>query len=113
MTAGVFDGVWPYGQKLYAYDGESTSGRVFSGFLEPVNLGSADLETRDRAGTVAEEMYRLIAAPKETFPYGTATVIVCGTVKYEVLSVKEVFDGAKVSHRECILLKAGEVKSGA
>ncbi len=113
MKSGVFDGVWFHGQKLYAYDEGVTSGRSFLGFIEPSNLVADVAETRTRAGFVPNEEHRLIAAPWETFPYGTETVIVCGTAKFEVVSVKEIYNGEKVSHRECMLLKVGEVESDA
>ena len=113
MTAGVFDEVWSYGQKLYAYDKGVTSGRSFSGFLEPLNLVTDVSETKTRVGLVPNEEYRLIAEPSEIFPYGTETVIACGSTKYEVISVKEIYCGEKVSHRECLLLKVGEVESYA
>lgn len=113
MTAGVFDGVWNYGQKLCAFDEGVTSGRSFLGFLEPLKLAADSSETRSGAGLVPNEEYRLIAAPSETFPYGTETVIVYGNAKFEVLSVKEIFNGGKISHRECVLLKVGGVVSDA
>ncbi|PKM72484.1 MAG: hypothetical protein CVU91_08825 [Firmicutes bacterium HGW-Firmicutes-16] len=113
MTSGVFDGIWSHGQKLFAYDEGVTSGRSFLGFIEPSNLVADVVEARTRVGFVPNEEHRLIATPSETFPYGTETMIVCGTAKFEVLSVKEIYSGEKVSHRECMLLKAGEVESDA
>ena len=113
MTARVFDEVWSYGQKFLAYDDGVTSGRSFLGFVEALNLAADSSETRVRAGLIKKEEYRLIAAPSETFPYKTETVIICGSSKFEVLSVKEIYNGEKVSHRECVLLKVGEVKSDA
>ena len=113
MTAGVFDGVWPYGQTLRAFDADSVNGREFMGFIEPLSLADTVSEKRDRAGRVSEEKYRLIAAPAETFPYRSATLIVCGSAKYEILSIKEIHNGEKISHRECVLLKVGEAASDA
>lgn len=113
MKKGVFDEVWRFGQKLFVFDAGSVVGREFYGFIEPMSFGSANSESRDKAGGIPTEEYRLIAAPAETFPYGTATQILCGTAKFELLATKEVFDGKKISHRECILLKVGEVNSNA
>ena len=113
MTAGVFDGIWPYGQTLRAFDAGSSDGREFMGFMEPLSFTDYATEERTGAGIVYKEKYRLLAAPAESFPCGTETVIVCGSVKYEVLSIKEICDGEEISHRECILLKAGEVESDA
>jgi len=113
MTAGVFDGVWPYGQTLRAFDADSVNGREFTGFLEPLSLTDCDAEERTEAGIVCKEKYRLIASPSETFPYGPATLIVCGSIKYELLSIKEVQAGEKISHRECVLLKVGKAAGNA
>ena len=111
MTNGVFDGVWRYGRRLLALDESSAGGREFYGFLEPMSLSSEISETRNKAGLVPSEEFRLIADPAESFAYGTATTIVSGNIKFEVLSVREVYDGEKISHRECVLLKVGEVIS--
>lgn len=113
MKKGIFDEVWRFGRKLLAFDAGSVAGREFYGFLEPMSFGFAVSETRDRMGVVPTEEYQLIAAPAETFPYGAATQIVCGNAKFELLAVKEVFVGEKISHRECVLLKVGEVISNA
>lgn len=113
MTKGVFDGLWRYGQKLHAFDEGSDQGREFYGFLESMSFSSAAQESRDRAGIVPDEEYRLIVEPAEALAYGKATMIVCGGTKYELLSVEEVYDGDKVSHRECVLLKVGEVDGDA
>ena len=107
----IFDGLWRYGQKLFAYDCSSAEGRQFSGFLEPMNLRSAEAKKRDKAGILPTEEYLLLAEPTEAFDCGCKTTIVGGGLKFELLSVREVFDGEKVSHRECVLLKVGEVGS--
>ncbi len=73
MTKGVFDGLWRFGQKLFAFDAGSVAGREFYGFLEPMSFCSAVSETRDRMGVVPTEEYRLIAAPAESFPCGIGT----------------------------------------
>ena len=113
MTKGVLDEIWSFGQKLFAFDASSVVGREFFGFLEPMSFGSAVSETRDRMGVVPTEEFRLIAAPTETFSCGSATQIICGNAKFELCSVKEVFDGEMISHRECVLLKVGEVIKNA
>ena len=113
MTKGVYDGLWRFGQTLFAYDGASVGGRGFRGFLEPMSLNSGEPERRDKAGIVPTEHYLLIAEPKEAFAYGKATLVVLGSTQYELLSVKELHDGEKISHRECVLLKIGEVETNA
>lgn len=113
MTNGVFDGVWRYGRRLLAFDESSAGGREFYGFLDPMSLSSVVSETRNKAGLVPTEEFRLIVEPAETFAYGTATTIVCGNIRFELLNVREVYDGEKISHRECVLLKVGEVEKDA
>lgn len=113
MKKGIFDDVWRFGQKLVAFDAGSVAGREFYGFLEPMSFSSAVSETRDRTGVIPTEEFRLIAAPAETFPCGTATKFLYKNAKFELLAVKEVFDGEKISHRECVLLKVGEVAANA
>lgn len=113
MKKGIFDEVWRFGRKLLAFDVGSVAGREFYGFIEPMSFGSVVSETRDRMGVIPTEEYRLIAAPVETFPCGTETQIVCGNAKFELLAIKEVYDGEKISHRECVLLKVGEVTANA
>ena len=113
MTAGVFDGIWSYGQKLIIHDKGEASGRSFMGFIEPLNLTADVSEAGNRAGLIPNEEYRLIAEPSETFPYGTDSVIVCGNTRFEVRSVKEIYSGEKIYHRECVLLKVGEVQKDA
>lgn len=83
------------------------------GFIEPLNLTSGAPEVRNRAGLIPNEEYRLIAPPSETFPYGTESVIIFGNATFEMLSVKEIYSGEKVSHRECVLIKVGEEQSDA
>lgn len=111
--SGIFDGLWRYGQKLSAFDSVSAEGREFRGFLEPMNQHSEAEEKRNKAGILPTEKYLLLAEPTETFACGSATVIACGDLRFELLSVREVLDGEKLTHRECVLLKVGEVKSDA
>ncbi len=111
--SGVFDGLWGYGRKMSAYDGGLALGREFRGFLEPMNPLSGAEEARDKVGVLPTEKYLLLAEPAEAFACGSATSIICGGVRFELLSVREVFNGEKVSHRECVLLKVGEVESDA
>ncbi len=113
MSYGVFDGLWRFGQRMRAFDANSSGGRNFYGFIEPMSLSLVDSETRGRTGVSPQEQFWLIAEPSETFSGGTSTTIVCGSERFELLSVKEVFAGQRVSHRECVLLKVGEVDSGA
>lgn len=111
--SGIFDGLWRYGKKLCVFDGSSAEGRQFYGFLEPMNLRSAEAEKRDKAGILPTEEYLLLAEPTKAFACASATTIIGGGMKFELLSVREVFDGEKVSHRECVLLKVGEVDRDA
>ncbi|NCB73455.1 MAG: hypothetical protein EOM51_01740 [Clostridia bacterium] len=111
--SGIFDGLWRYGQKLVAFDGGATEGREFRGFLEPMNLHLEAEEKRCKAGVLPTEKYLLLAEPTEVFACGRTTIVVCGGISFELLSVREVLDGEKVTHRECVLLKVGEVKSDA
>ena len=113
MTKGAFEGVWRHGRRLIAFDESTSVGREFYGFIEPLSFGTEVSEVRDRAGIVPAEKYRLIAEPSEEFSCGTATRLVCGNMSFELVSVKEVFDGEKITHRECVLLKTGEVASNA
>lgn len=113
MKSGVFNEIWRYGQRLVAYDSASAAGREFMGFLEPMNFYSGASSVRSKAGLIPTEKFRLISEPDELFPSGTSTRIVCGGSAFELLSVNEVFDGERIAHRECVLLKTGEVMADA
>lgn len=113
MKNNTFEGIWKFGRKFRAYDGTEDDGREFMGFVEPVNPDCSEDEIRSKAGIVVQEKFRLISEPKEAFPFGKDTRIVCGASEYKLLSINEIYDGEKVSHRECILLKSGKVKNDA
>ena len=86
-----------------AFDGDSDESRVFRGFLEPLSLNESIPTVRVKPGIFVRERYRLIAEPEETFPAGAATRIFSGSVEFEVLNIKELYDGERVTHRECIV----------
>ena len=113
MTAGVFDGLWPFGQRFVAFDADAPEGREFAGFIEPISAALGVNETRVRAGVLPEESFRLIASPSESFPRGTATVLVSGDVRYEVKSVKEIYAGERICYRECVVMKTGKAGDDA
>lgn len=86
---------------------------MFHGFLEPMDRRTSIARIRSKAGIVQTEKFRLFAEPGETFPAGEGTKIVAGNEEFRLLRVKAMYDGEKVTHRECVLLKTGEVKKDA
>lgn len=108
MTAGVFDGIWRFGQTFLICDDSDGTAREVRGFIEPVSL-SEDVETqRSRAGIVQTARLRLISEPKENFPAGLKTRITFKGGQFEPLCIKDIFCGGSLSHRESILIKTGE-----
>lgn len=90
-----------HGRELVAAD---TSGeRSFFGFLEPLGAQSAAGGERSRAGVVSHERFRLVAEPAEEFSQGLSTRVRCGETEYKVLSIREIYAGEELSHRECVL----------
>lgn len=110
---GRFDGLWRFGRTLTIFDSQSAEGRSFRGFLEPMDRRTSTERTRTKAGFAHKEKFRLLAEPKEQFPDGEGTKLVCGDEVFSLLRAKAMYDGEKVTHRECVLLKTGEVKADA
>jgi len=65
------------------------------------------------AGIVQKEKYRLFAEPGEVFPGGEGSKITAGNEEFRLLRAKALYDGETLTHRECVLLKTGEVKKNA
>ena len=110
---GRFDGLWRFGRSVTAFDAVSPTGRTFHGFLEPMDRRSSTEKIRTKAGFAPKEKYRLFAEPGEMFPDGEATKLVCGGEVFKLLRARAMYDGETVTHRECVLLKTGEVTTGA
>lgn len=109
MSNNVFDGIWEFARRLTVFSPDGLESRQFLGFLEPMSLTVYDDESRKKPFILPKEKFRLIAQPEEDFFGGSADRIVCGGCNFEILSVKPVFIGEKITHRECVLLKRGEV----
>lgn len=110
---GRLDALWRFGRTVTAFDAASPAGRTFRGFLEPMDRRSSTEKIRTKAGFAPKEKFRLFAEPGETFPAGEGTKLVCGGEIFQLLRAKAMYDGETVTHRECVLLKTGEVKTGA
>jgi hypothetical protein len=110
--SGVFDGIWQFGREMTAVssDGEES---VFRGFLEPMSLTDAKTFLHSPAGTVCKEQFRLLAEPSATSLCGDAVQVNCGGSTFAVLAVKELYCAGKVSHRQCVLVRRGEVTGNA
>lgn len=111
--SGRFDALWRFGRTVTAFDETSPAGRTFRGFLEPMDRRSSTEKIRTKAGFAPKEKFRLFAEPKEAFSAGEETRLVCGGEEFRLLRAKAMYDGETVTHRECVLLKTGEVKTGA
>ena len=110
---GRFDALWRFGRTVTAFDAASPAGRTFRGFLEPMDRRSSTEKIRTKEGFAPKEKFHLFAEPGETFPAGEGTKLVCGGEIFQLLRAKAMYDGETVTHRECVLLKTGEVKTGA
>ena len=110
---GRFDALWRFGRSVTVFDTASPAGRTFRGFLEPMDRRSSTEKIRTKAGFAPKEKYRLFAEPEETFPDGEGTKLVCGDEVFKLLRARAMYDGGTVTHRECVLLKTGEVTTGA
>ena len=103
----ILDGLWQFGRMLFIRDEKSGEERAFRGFLEPLNLTAVEREKRSRAGVVQKEKFRLIAEPTESFFQGRDRLVRCGNSQFEIISIKELYCGDIISHRECILRRRG------
>ncbi|NCC68664.1 MAG: hypothetical protein EOM14_10830 [Clostridia bacterium] len=110
--SGVFDGIWQFGREMTAVssDGEES---VFRGFLEPMSLTDAKTFLHSPAGAICKEQFRLLAEPAATALCGDAAQVICGKSTFAVLAVKELFYSGEVSHRQCVLVRKGEVTGNA
>ena len=95
--------LWRYGRIMTAAD--ESGERDFLGFLEPLS-GEAQV-LRTKAGAVSRERFRLIAEPGEGFSAGLSTRVLCAGTEYRLLSIRDIYAGEVLSHRECVLRKAG------
>ncbi|MGI5979346.1 MAG: hypothetical protein ACOX66_07605 [Oscillospiraceae bacterium] len=111
--SGRFDALWRFGRTLTTIDEVSPAGRTFRGFLEPMDRRASTEKIRTKVGFVPKEKFRLFAEPGETFPAGEGTKLVCGREVFRLLRAKAMYDGETLTHRECVLLKTGEVETGA
>ena len=112
MSGGVFDGIWRFGRELEVFSPDSLSGRRFLGFLEPLSLTDGESFDRGKPYLIPKERFRLIAPTEEDFFAGTAKRLDCGGECFEVVSIKEIYLGEAVTHREVLLLRTGEVSDG-
>lgn len=113
MKRGAFEGIWKFGRTLTIFDPDSSDSRTFLGFLEPLSLTGYQRSIRKKAAVLFKEKFRLIAEPGEDFYSGRAVKIACGADEFEILTIKTLYMGEKTSHRECILLRIGEVAENA
>lgn len=111
--SGRFDCLWRFGRILTLFDTRSPSGRTFRGFLEPMDRRTSTERIRTKAGLATKEKYRLFAEPRETFPEGEGSRLQCGGEFFRLLRAKAMYDGETLTHRECVLLKTGEVTEDA
>lgn len=111
--SGRFDGLWRFGRTLTVFDADAPEGRTFRGFLEPMDRRTSTDRIRSKAGIIQREKYRLFAEPGEFFPGGEGSKITVGNEEFRLLRAKAMCDGETVTHRECVLLKTGEVKKNA
>ena len=112
MSCGVFGGIWRFGRELEVFPPESSSGRRFLGFLEPLSLTDGESFDRGKPYLVPRERFRLIAPPEEDFFGGKARRVDCGGECFELVSIKEIYLGEAITHREALLLRTGEVSDG-
>lgn len=97
--------LWRFGRIFSASDPQGGNKRSFKGFLEP--LGTAEtMSVRTKAGLMSAERFRLIAEPGESFPEGVSARISCAGTNFRLLSIREIYAGGELSHRECVLRKA-------
>lgn len=109
----VFGDIWCFGQTLTVFSDDGTNSRKFLGFIEPLGLKDTVAAVRKKPGIVRKEKYRLIAEPEEDFFGGCASCVGIDGHRFEILGIKKIYYGDKVSHRECVLIKTGEVTKDA
>lgn len=112
MIGSAVGKIWRFGRLMTAKDPNGEE-RGFQGFLEHLTLSDGAAVERGRAGILQKERFRLIAEPEERFACGTATRVLCGGAEYRVLSIREVYVGGELSHRECILKRVCGVEGDA
>lgn len=109
MKGEVFDGIWEFARSLTVFSPDGVESRLFLGFLEPLSLTDHVSSERKKPFILPKERFRLISQPAEDFYGGKAMLVACGGEIFEILSVKPVYLGEEVTHRECVLLRTGEV----
>lgn len=111
MSGGAFDGIWEFARSLTVFSPDGLVSRQFLGFLEPLSFTAYESVAHKKPFLLPKEKFRLIAQPEEDFFGGGAERIACGGDAFEILSVKPVYIGEVITHRECVLLKTGEVEN--
>ncbi|MDR0951450.1 MAG: hypothetical protein LBM18_00795 [Oscillospiraceae bacterium] len=109
MSAGLFGEVWRFAGALTVFSLDGSESREFRGFLEPLSLTQEPEFSRERPFALPRERFRLISEPGEDFYGGSAIKISRGGEIYELLTVKPIYFGETVTHRESVLLRTGEV----
>ncbi len=109
--AGRFDGIWKYARSLIISAPDGSQSRPFLGFLEPISLTDPVSSERRRPFILPKEKFRLISEPGEDFYGGGAVYVSCAGEMFEVLSVKPVYIGGEITHRESVLVRTGEAAS--
>lgn len=104
----AFDGIWKYARTMKVMSPDSNERHDFKGFLENVNPDGIKKFYRTKTGKISAMKFRLISEPREDFFDGKASGILRGDRSYEILSIKDIYIGDEISHRECILRLSGE-----
>ena len=110
---GICEGIWGCAQTLTVFNGDGTLSRSFRGFIEALELSDSERELVKKPGLIAMEKYRLVSDPDEDFYEGKASQIEYAGYLFKILYQENIYVGDIISHKECVLLKTGEVKSNA
>lgn len=108
-----FGDIWYFAQTLTVFNTDGTKSHEFKGFIEPLGLTDTVTSIRKKPGIVKKEKYRLISEPEEDLYGCCASHVEFGGYRFEIISIKNIYYGDKVGHRECVLIKTGKVTKNA